>query len=84
MIGRGAARRLAQEVLRLIEGKQCGGAEREPNYDGGRDVAGQVAEPQHGIGYLPLYVANDAGFFAKRMQEQGLEPLPVRFVHVAG
>ena len=39
---------------------------------------------QFGLGYLPLYVANDAGFFAKRMQEQGLEALPVRFVHVAG
>jgi len=38
---------------------------------------------QFGLGYLPLYVANDAGFFAKRMKEQGLD-LPVRFVHVAG
>src|SRR5262249_61738707 len=37
-----------------------------------------------GLGYLPLYVANDAGLFAKRMQEQRLEALPVRFVHVAG
>jgi NitT/TauT family transport system substrate-binding protein len=55
----------------------------------GRPASGQAAKElrigvQFGLGYLPLYVANDAGFFAKRMQEQVLGALPVRFVHVAG
>ena len=52
-------------------------------------ASGQTAKElrigvQFGLGYLPLYVANDAGFFAQRMREQGLEPVPVNFVHVAG
>src|SRR5262245_23295203 len=39
---------------------------------------------QFGLGYLPLHVANETGFFEKRMREQGLEPVPVEFVQVAG
>lgn len=39
---------------------------------------------QYGLGYLPLYVANDAGFLAKRMREQGLDPVPVEIVPFAG
>jgi sulfonate transport system substrate-binding protein len=39
---------------------------------------------QFGVGYLPLYVADQAGFFARHMQERGLPSIPVKFVHVAG
>jgi len=39
---------------------------------------------QFGLGYLPLYVASDAGFFAARMREQGLTPVPVDIVPFAG
>jgi NitT/TauT family transport system substrate-binding protein len=39
---------------------------------------------QYGLGYLPLYVAHDAGFLAARMREQGLEPVPVDIVPFAG
>ena len=39
---------------------------------------------QYGLGYLPLYVANEAGFLAKRMREQGIEPVPVEIVPFAG
>jgi NitT/TauT family transport system substrate-binding protein len=39
---------------------------------------------QYGLGYLPLYVANDAGFLAERMREQGLAPVPVEIVPFAG
>jgi NitT/TauT family transport system substrate-binding protein len=52
-------------------------------------ASGQTAKElrigvQFGLGYLPLYVAHDAGFFAKQMREHGLESVPVTFVHVAG
>jgi NitT/TauT family transport system substrate-binding protein len=39
---------------------------------------------QYGLGYLPLYVANDAGFLTARMREQGLDPVPVEIVPFAG
>jgi sulfonate transport system substrate-binding protein len=39
---------------------------------------------QFGLGYLPLYVAKEAGFLDKRMREQGLDPVPVEFAHLAG
>ena len=39
---------------------------------------------QFGLGYLPLYVADETHLFAKRMREQGIEPVPVEIVHVAG
>jgi NitT/TauT family transport system substrate-binding protein len=39
---------------------------------------------QFGLGYLPLYVAEEAHLFEKRMREQGIEPVPVEIVHVAG
>ena len=39
---------------------------------------------QFGLGYLPIYVANEARFFEKRMREQGIDPVPVEIVHVAG
>jgi NitT/TauT family transport system substrate-binding protein len=39
---------------------------------------------QFGLGYLPLYVARDAGLFDKHMRAQGLEPIPVRIVAFAG
>ena len=39
---------------------------------------------QYGLGYLPLYVARDAGLFEKHMKAQGLEPVPVRIVNFTG
>jgi NitT/TauT family transport system substrate-binding protein len=39
---------------------------------------------QFGLGYLPFHVADQAGFLANRMREQGLEPVPVRIVQLAG
>src|SRR5437773_8737614 len=39
---------------------------------------------QYGLGYLPLYVARDAGLFDKHMKAQGLEPIPVRIVNFTG
>jgi NitT/TauT family transport system substrate-binding protein len=39
---------------------------------------------QFGLGYLPLYVARDAEFFAARMREQGLDPVSVEIVPFAG
>jgi NitT/TauT family transport system substrate-binding protein len=39
---------------------------------------------QFGLGYLPLYIADEAHLFEKRMREQGIEPVPVQIVHVAG
>jgi ABC-type nitrate/sulfonate/bicarbonate transport system substrate-binding protein len=39
---------------------------------------------QFGLGYLPLYVADEMHLFEKRMREQGIEPVPVEIVHVAG
>jgi NitT/TauT family transport system substrate-binding protein len=39
---------------------------------------------QFGIGYLPLYVARDAGLFAEELKRAGLPPIPVEINHVAG
>jgi NitT/TauT family transport system substrate-binding protein len=39
---------------------------------------------QFGLGYLPLYVADERRLFEKHMREQGIEPVPVEIVHVAG
>jgi NitT/TauT family transport system substrate-binding protein len=39
---------------------------------------------QFGLGYLPFHVADRAGFLASRMREQGIEPVPVRIVQLAG
>ena len=39
---------------------------------------------QFGLGYLPLYVARDAGLFEKHMKAQGVEPMPVRIVNFTG
>ncbi|MBI1777093.1 MAG: ABC transporter substrate-binding protein [Proteobacteria bacterium] len=39
---------------------------------------------QFGIGYLPIYVAHDAGLFDKNMVGNGLDPVPVTISHVAG
>jgi NitT/TauT family transport system substrate-binding protein len=39
---------------------------------------------QFGLGYLPFHVADQAGFLANRMREQGLEPVPVQIVQLAG
>jgi NitT/TauT family transport system substrate-binding protein len=39
---------------------------------------------QFGMGYLPIYVARDAGLFDKHMVENGLAPIPVTLLHVAG
>ena len=39
---------------------------------------------QFGLGYLPFHVADRAGFLAARMREQGLEPVPVQIVQLAG
>ncbi|HEY7246983.1 MAG TPA: ABC transporter substrate-binding protein [Xanthobacteraceae bacterium] len=39
---------------------------------------------QFGLGYLPLYVAEQNHLFEQRMREQGLAPVPVEIVHVTG
>jgi NitT/TauT family transport system substrate-binding protein len=39
---------------------------------------------QYGLGYLPLYVARDAGLFEKHMKAQGVGLLPVRIVNFTG
>jgi NitT/TauT family transport system substrate-binding protein len=39
---------------------------------------------QFGLGYLPFHVADRAGFLAARMKEQGIAPVPVRIVQLAG
>jgi len=39
---------------------------------------------QLGLGYLPLYVADVNHLFEQRMREQGVAPVPVEIVHVAG
>jgi ABC-type nitrate/sulfonate/bicarbonate transport system substrate-binding protein len=39
---------------------------------------------QYGLGYLPLYVARDAGLLDKQMKAQGLEPVPMRIVSFTG
>ena len=39
---------------------------------------------QYGIGYLPLYVARDAGLFAKHVAAQGLAPVTVQIVNFTG
>jgi NitT/TauT family transport system substrate-binding protein len=39
---------------------------------------------QFGLGYLPFHIADRAGFLTKRMSEQGIEPVPVRIVQLAG
>ena len=39
---------------------------------------------QFGLGYLPLYVAKDAGFFKKRLRDEGLDSIPVELSHLAG
>ena len=39
---------------------------------------------QFGLGYLPLYVADVNHLFEQRMREQGVAPVPVEIVHVAG
>jgi sulfonate transport system substrate-binding protein len=39
---------------------------------------------QFGLGYLPLYVARDAGFLVDRMRQQGLAPGTIEIVPFAG
>jgi NitT/TauT family transport system substrate-binding protein len=39
---------------------------------------------QFGLGYLPLYVAKDAGFLVDRMSKQGLDPGTIEIVAFAG
>jgi sulfonate transport system substrate-binding protein len=39
---------------------------------------------QYGLGYLPLYVARDAGLLDKHMKALGLEPVPMRIVNFTG
>src|SRR5947209_13922954 len=39
---------------------------------------------QFGLGYLPVHVADRAGFLTSRMREQGIEPVTVRIVQLAG
>ena len=39
---------------------------------------------QYGLGYLPLYVARDAGLLDKHMKAQGLEPVTMRIVNFTG
>ena len=51
--------------------------------------AGQTAKQlrigaQFGLGYLPLYVAEENHLFEQRMREQGIAPVPVEIIHMAG
>jgi len=39
---------------------------------------------QYGLGYLPIYVARDAGLLEKHLQAQGIEPAPVQIVNYTG
>jgi NitT/TauT family transport system substrate-binding protein len=39
---------------------------------------------QFGLGYLPLYVAEEKKLFEQHMRQQGTAPVPVEIVHVAG
>jgi sulfonate transport system substrate-binding protein len=39
---------------------------------------------QYGLGYLPLYVARDAGLFERQLKAQGLETTGVRIVNFTG
>jgi NitT/TauT family transport system substrate-binding protein len=39
---------------------------------------------QFGLGYLPLYVARDAGLLDNELNKRGLKPLPVTLQNVAG
>jgi NitT/TauT family transport system substrate-binding protein len=39
---------------------------------------------QYGLGYLPLYVARDAGLFAKHIAARGLGPISVHIVNFTG
>jgi NitT/TauT family transport system substrate-binding protein len=39
---------------------------------------------QYGLGYLPIYVARDAGLFEKHLKAQGVEPVPVQIVNFTG
>ncbi len=39
---------------------------------------------QFGLGYLPVYVAQSAGFIAQRMNESGLAAIPITVQNVAG
>ncbi|MBV8851165.1 MAG: ABC transporter substrate-binding protein, partial [Methylobacteriaceae bacterium] len=39
---------------------------------------------QFGLGYLPVHVADRAGFLTNRMREQGIDLVPVHIVQLAG
>jgi NitT/TauT family transport system substrate-binding protein len=39
---------------------------------------------QYGLGYLPIYVARDAGLIDKHMSAQGLQPVPIQIVNFTG
>src|SRR4051812_32359788 len=39
---------------------------------------------QFGIGYLPIYVARDAGLIDKHLRAAGLPSVPIQILHVAG
>ncbi len=74
--GEGAGRRLALLACAVLALLSTSPARAE--------VAALTIGVQFGIGYLPIYVAKEAGLFDKRMQESGLAPIPVDIVHVAG
>jgi NitT/TauT family transport system substrate-binding protein len=38
---------------------------------------------QYGLGYLPLYVAEEAHLFEIHMRQEGIDPIPVQIVHMA-
>jgi len=39
---------------------------------------------QYGLGYLPIYVARDAGLLERHVKAQGIEPGPVQIVNFTG
>jgi NitT/TauT family transport system substrate-binding protein len=66
---RGAAALAAVLVAALVATSACGGAAKPGQASGasgasGAKVALKIAEPVHGVGYLPLYVGISKGFFA--------------------
>lgn len=54
-------------ALALLLASACGGSDSGSSADGVTEIT--IAEPVHGVGYLPLYAAIDQGYFA----DEGLD-----------
>jgi NitT/TauT family transport system substrate-binding protein len=75
--GEGAGRRLAWLLACAVLAVLAAGSARS-------EVPELTIGVQFGIGYLPIYVAKHAALFDKQMVGNGLKPIPVAIVHVAG